>query len=358
MKNIRFLSADKRQFANAVKKNVNDYFKENHISDKGNWKMVVKLIVMLSLYLVPFVIVLVMPINDWLALALTVVMGIGLAGTGMSVMHDAVHEAFSEKKWVNKLLGATMYLLGSSVFTWKVQHNFLHHTYTNIAGYDEDIKSRVVLRMSPHTKLRWIHRFQYVYFFLFYSLMTLSKLVGDFMQLNSYNKKGLTKQQQSNPAFEYIRMALVKIVYLVVVIGLPLYFTDFTWWQIVIGFLSMHLTAGLIMSVVFQLAHVVEGTTLPLPNESGNIENEWAIHQVLTTSDFARQNLLLGWYIGGLNFQIEHHLFPNICHIHYRKISYIVEKTAKEFNIAYNLKPSFGDAFMSHVRMLKKFGTA
>ncbi len=356
MKNIRFLNEDRKQFAAAVRKNVSNYFKEQEISDKGNWRMVLKLVAMLSLYLIPFILILAVPMNAWLAFTLAILMGIGLAGAGMSVMHDAVHDAFSEKKWLNKLLGGSMYLLGGSVFTWKVQHNFLHHTYTNIEGYDEDIKSRVILRLSPHSRLRFIHRFQYIYFFLIYSLMTLTKMVNDFDQLWRYNKSGITKQQSAHPMLEYVKMATMKIAYLALIIGLPLFFTNFSWWQVLLGFFMMHLTAGLIMSVIFQMAHVVEGTDLPLPNKEGNIENDWAIHQVLTTSDFARKNLFLGWYIGGLNFQIEHHLFPNICHIHYRKISYIVEKTAKEYNIEYNLKPSFSNAFISHIRMLKKFG--
>jgi linoleoyl-CoA desaturase len=128
------------------------------------------------------------------------------------------------------------------------------------------------------------------------------------------------------------------------------------WGFVLLGFLTMHLTGGGIMAIIFQMAHIAQEADQPLLNAEGNIENEWAIHELLTTVNFSRNNRVLGWYIGGLNFQIEHHLFPNICHVHYRKISPIVERTAKEFGLRYNLKPGFFGAIASHTRMLKVLG--
>ncbi len=186
--------------------------------------------------------------------------------------------------------------------------------------------------------------------------MTLSKLVTDFGQLIEYNKEGITEEQQRKPQTEIIRLIIAKLIYLSVIIGLPIVFSDFSWWQVLIGFAILHITAGIIMSTVFQMAHVVEGTEQPLPNADGIIPNEWAVHELHTTSDFARNNLFLNWYIGGLNFQIEHHLFPNICHIHYRKIAPIVEQTAREFGLTYNLKPTFLNALASHIKRLKTLG--
>jgi linoleoyl-CoA desaturase len=145
-------------------------------------------------------------------------------------------------------------------------------------------------------------------------------------------------------------------VYFFTAIGLPIIFSGFTWWQVLLGFFIMHCTAGMIMSIVFQMAHIVEGVDQPIPNPSGNIENEWAIHQLQTTANFSRRSRIMNWFIGGLNFQIEHHLFPNICHIHYRKISHIVEKTALEYGLQYNMKTTFVHALVSHTRMLKSLG--
>jgi linoleoyl-CoA desaturase len=355
---IKFVCSDKHQqhFTAALRKNVNDYFRTNGISTKGDTALVVQTLVMLALYIVPFIVLLTMPMSVWIALLLAIIMGIGIAGIGMGTMHDAVHGSYSRKEWVNKMFGGTLYLLGSYVLNWKIQHNILHHTYTNIEGRDEDIASRGPIRLSEHAPLRKIHRYQYIHAFFFYGLLTLAKLVKDFTQLAKYNKEGITKQHHSNPKFEYAKMVIVKVTYLFVVIGLPIIFTGFSWWQVLLGFFIMHWVAGCILSTVFQMAHVVEGTEQPLPNANGVIENDWAIHELLTTADFGRNNRFLTWYSGGLNFQIEHHLFPHICHIHYHQIAPIVEKTAKEFGYPYNAKPSLLAALASHIRRLKELG--
>jgi len=360
MNTIHFTKEDKSHetFTSALKKNVNNYFKENHISTTANTTMVIKTIVMVSLYLVPFVLLLIYDPTVWIAILLVVLMGIGIAGTGMGVMHDAVHGAYSKKQWVNKLLGSSLYLLGSNVLNWKIQHNVLHHTYTNINDYDEDIESKGPIRLAEQAPLKKIHKYQYIHAFFFYGLMTLVKTYNDFPQLAKYNRMGLTKGQKLTPWKEYTKMLFRKVLYMVLILGLPLYFTSFNWWQVLIGFFIMHWVAGFILAVVFQLAHVVEGAEQPVLDANGDIDNEFAIHQLLTTSDFARNNWFLNWFVGGLNFQVEHHLFPTICHVHYKNLSYIVEKTAKEFNLPYNLKPSFTASFKSHVKRLKELGRA
>ena len=358
MKAIKFAGNEpwQKQFASAVRHNVNNYFRENGISTKGNFTLVTQTIANLAMYIVPFVLLLLVPINPWLALPLVIVMGIGMAGIGMCVMHDGVHGSFSASDRLNKIMGGTMYLLGSNVFNWRLQHNILHHAYTNVQGFDEDIAAKGPIRLSEYTPLKKIHRFQHIHAFFFYGLMTIAKLVGDFRQLANYNREGMTKNHGVSPRWEYVKMVIVKMLYLSTFIGLPLLFTGYTWWQILLGFFIMHWTAGCILSTIFQMAHVVEGAREFQPGPDGIIRTEWAIHELQTTSDFARGNGLLNWYIGGLNFQIEHHLFPNICHVHYRKIAPIVERTAHDFGLPYNLKPSFRSALGSHIRRLQQLG--
>lgn len=358
MKTVRFVSTDKREqeFAAAVKKNVNDYFRKSGISIKGGVTILVQTAIMLLLYLLPFLFILIVPMNAWMALVLVVVMGFGMAGIGMTVMHDAVHGSYSDHDWVNKFFGGTMYILGSNVLTWKIQHNVLHHTFTNIEGLDQDIASKGPIRLSEHSPLRKIHYYQHVHAFFFYGLMTFLKLVRDFAQLIEFKKAGLTAQQHINPVAEYVKMVFTKLVYLFVIIGLPILLTPFAWWQVLLGFFLVHWTAGCILSTVFQMAHVVEGAQQLLPNKDGVIACEWAVHELITTADFARDNHFLNWYVGGLNFQIEHHLFPHVSHVHYRRIAPIVEKTAADFGLPYNLKPSLLDALKSHIRRLRSLG--
>ncbi len=356
MQIIKFTSniSKEHQFVVELRKKVNNYFKQNNISPKANSKMILKTIILLSSYLAPFIIILIFKPHLLIAIGLTVLMGIGIAGIGMGVMHDACHGAYSKKHWVNNLLGGSLYLLGSNVLNWKIQHNVLHHTYTNISGFDEDIDDKGPIRLSENKPLKWYHKYQFIYAFLFYGLMTITMLTNDFTRLLKYHKQGLLKSQNKKMGREFTKMLLRKIIYLTVIIGLPLWLTDYSIWQILFGFFIMHWTASIILSFVFQMAHVVEGAQQPLPEV--NMHVEWSVHQLNTTADFARNNKLLSWYVGGLNFQIEHHLFPNICHIHYKNIAPIVEQTAKEFGLQYNIQPTFRSALLSHIYRLKELG--
>lgn len=353
---VKFTSNNKLEnaYVKTLRKNVNNYFKMNHLSTKGNSAMVIKSFLLLSLYLVPFIIILIVPAKLYVVLLLDVLMGIGIAGVGMGVMHDACHGAYSKRRWVNNLFAGTLYLLGSNVLNWKIQHNVLHHTYTNISGLDEDIDNKGPIRLSEHKPLRKYHKYQFLYAFIFYGLMTITMLTNDFIRLYKYHKAGLVKSQNKKMARELIKMFIRKSIYLTIIIGLPLWFTHYNFWQILIGFLIMHWVAGIILSFVFQMAHVVEGADQRLLDEE--MKTDWSVHQLNTTADFARHNKLLSWYVGGLNFQIEHHLFPNICHIHYPEIAPIVESTTREFGLKYNLKPSFSNAMLSHIYRLKALG--
>ncbi|HET6225617.1 MAG TPA: fatty acid desaturase [Bacteroidia bacterium] len=356
MKTIKFVNKDKGLFTATLRKNVNDYFQKNKLSQKGNWKMLLKALAMLVLYFGPFIILLMLPISGWLIFPISIVMGIGMSGIGMSVMHDAVHGSFSNFAWLNKLFGASMYFIGGNTFNWKVQHNLLHHTYTNIEGYDEDIDPKGVLRLSEKSELKKVHRYQHIYAFFLYCLMTLSRTVNEFKQLYRYNKKGFTRQQGSTPKKEMTKLVITKIAYLGVFLILPMLIAPASWWVILLWFVTMHLTAGLFMTTVFQMAHLVEEAEQPTPNDVGVIENEWTIHELETTANFARKSRIFGWMIGGLNYQVEHHLFPYISHIHYRNISPIVKQTALEFGVRYNENKTFFGAIGSHIRMLKKLG--
>jgi len=358
MEVVKFRSenSNEKEFAREVKKRVRSYFKDNNISIHGNLNMYLKTVVMLGIYLVPFILVLTIPLTPWSALGMAFLMGIGEAGIGMSVMHDGAHKAYSSKAWVNKLAASTMFLLGSNTFNWKIQHNMQHHTFTNMYDFDPDISTKAVIRLSEHSILKKYHRFQHLYSFFLYGLMTLMRLFGDMGVLLKHNRAGITKEQKSKPKLELFKLATTKLIYLGILFGLPLLLTAFTFWQVLLGFAVMQMTVGMIMSTVFQMAHVVEGTYQPLPDENNVIHSEWLVHQLRATSDFGRKNGLLSWYIGGLDYQVEHHMFTNISHVHYPAIAPIIEATAKEFGFKYNLKPNVLHALVSHYRRLKELG--
>jgi linoleoyl-CoA desaturase len=347
-----------REFSTTVNKRVGDYFKKNGLSRHANAEMVLKTLIMFSAYFIPYGLIVagVVTGTGWLLLSVLII-GLGLAGIGLSVMHDAVHGAYSKKKWVNTLVGYSMNLIGANAFNWKIQHNVLHHTYTNVHEEDEDISPRGVLRLTPHSDWKWFHKYQFLYAWFLYGLMTIAWMTfKDFTRMNKYDKTGLTKMNNGNVAKEWVILILTKIVYVSYIFVIPVVFTPLAWWQILIGIFMMHYIAGFILAVIFQPAHVIEGTEFPLPDESHQLENNWAIHQLITTTNFGNRSRWFSWYVGGLNFQIEHHLFPNVCHVHYRKISGIVEQTAREFGLPYKSARTFVDALSGHARLLKQLG--
>ena len=353
---VRFATPDRSAFSATLRQRVNQYFKDNNITRFGNREMVVKTVVLLGVYLAAYVLILTLPINPWWMLPLVVAMGFSKAGIGMSVMHDALHGSYSKNKRVNQWIGYTTYMVGANPSVWKIQHNLLHHTYTNIHGLDEDIDDKAIIRLSEHAPLRWFHRYQHIYGMFLYGGMTLLMTVNDLFKLLRYRRKGFVKKQSMRFGQEFTKLIATKIFYFFFILGLPMLVTALTWWQVLLGFLLMHLIAGYVLSIIFQMAHIVEGAHQPLPADDNAMENTWAIHQLETTANFARHNRILNWYVGGLNFQVEHHLFPHICHVHYRQLSDIVRKTAEDFQLPYHMNPSFRYALRSHLRTLRSLG--
>ena len=353
---IKFSRVDSAKFFRTLNKRINSYFKDNNIKKTGNWKLYGKAMVMFALFIIPLILIYTLDLSGWVQGLFMVIIGIGMAGVGMNVMHDANHESFSSKKWVNKLMGSSIYILAGNDYNWKVQHNVLHHTYTNIQGHDEDIDAGRIIRFSKHAKWLKIHKYQKYYAFFLYGLLTVNwAITTDFKQSYHYLKKKLSYGKFPNPATQCTKLIIGKVIYYAVWVALPL-FLGFAWWQVLIGFLIMHYTAGIILSVVFQLAHVMPNTEMPLPDADGNMKNTWAIHQLYTTSNFAPKNWFVRYFTGGLNRQVEHHLFSNISHIHYSKIAKIVKETAKEFNLPYNEYNTMWKALKEHYRQLNVLG--
>lgn len=354
---LRF-SSNNREFIATLNKRVNDYFRLNNVSKQANSEMIIKTIFMFLLYLVPYALIVTEIVTGpWLLLSMVILMAFGLSGIGLSVMHDANHGAYSKKKWLNTTIGYSLNFIGANAFNWKMQHNVLHHTFTNVHEHDEDISPRGALRLTPHTRWKGIHRYQYIYAWFLYGFMTIVWLFfKDFTRIVKYGKNGMAKTQNANITREWFILIAFKLVYVAYIFVLPLLFTSLLWWQILIGILVMHYITGFILAIIFQPAHVTESTEFPLPDDTNAFENDWAIHQLITTTNFGNKSRWFSWFVGGLNFQIEHHLFPAICHVHYRKISGIVQDTAREFGLPYHSTDTFLGALLGHGRLLYKLG--
>ena len=355
---IKFSSKANLEFVKELRLKTNAYFKDNNISKQGNYNLLIKSVFMISLYIIPFGLMFV-GWTDSVAIHLLewALMGFGMAGIGMVLMHDANHGSYSKQSWVNKLLSKSIYFIGGYPANWRHQHNTLHHGFTNIQDHDEDIDPVGIVRLSPHKPLYKIHRFQHIYAWLLYGLMTISwATYRDFVQLFRYLKDKSFKTMKKPKAILFMDLILAKIVYFSVFLVLPLVFTPFSWYWIVAGFLLMHFVCGFVLAIIFQTAHVMTSTDYPLPNEQGEMETNWAVHQLMTTTDYSPKSKIFSWFIGGLNYQVEHHLFPQISHVHYDKLSQLVKTTAEKYQIPYLVERNFFGALANHYRMLKVLG--
>ncbi len=351
----KFRNQKASNFHQELKKRVNQYFIDNKKASTGNWSLYFKAILFWTLYIALYVHVVFFTPGDWIALGECLMMGGLTAAIGFNVMHDGGHSSFSNSKLLNKIAAYSVNALGASGIMWNNKHNIIHHTYTNIDGVDDDIEIPM-LRMCETQKRYKIHRYQHIYVWFLYTLLLI---IWVFM--TDY-KKYFTKKVGDVPikkmsAFDHFAFWIAKVGYMAMMVVLPIYMVGFVSW--VIGFLTMSMFAGFVLSIVFQLAHTVEHTSFPVPAEGTNdIENEWALHQLETTANFATRNKLISWLVGGLNFQIEHHLFPKISHVHYPAISKIIKNTCKEFNVKYNEYQKMRQAIWSHATYLKRMGAA
>ncbi|WP_232730392.1 acyl-CoA desaturase [Lacinutrix sp. Bg11-31] len=319
--------------------------------------MVIKTIIMLSLFTVPLALLSSGLVTaTWQLFTLYILSGFGMAGIGMGVMHDAIHGSYSKNKNVNKLLSYSFNLIGGDATVWRIQHNVLHHTYTNIDHADDDLNAPFFLRFSPHAKHYKSHQYQHLYIWFFYGISTISWITTkDFVRLKRYRDMGfLNKKNEYKKAL--ISMTAWKLAYYTYAIVLPMVLLPFAWYTILLAFICMHFVTGLLVSTVFQVAHIMHDNTFPLPDEDGAMNNNWYAHQFATTCNFAPKSKFLFWLLGGLNYQVEHHVLPDVCHVHYQNLAEIVKETAIEFGMPYHVKKSFFQAIVDHTKTLKQLG--
>src|SRR5690606_28534102 len=352
MATVKFNNKD-AVFFPSLKQRVNEYFEKNQIQSTGNFKLFSKTIILFTLLIALYVIlVFFTPSNGWLSLALCALMGVVVAAIGFNVMHDGAHGSYSSRKWVNESMAHSLNLLGGVSFIWKQKHNINHHSYTNVEGMDDDIDIKPFIRVHEGQKKYWFHRYQHIYGLLLYGITYFFWVFyNDFKKYFSGKIAEHTKMQKL-AWWEHVVFWATKLFYVAAFIVFPIYNVGLA--DTIIGYVLMVVITGITISVVFQLAHIVEDMEFVNPEgKSMKIESEWAIHQLQTTSNFATKNKFICWLLGGLNFQVEHHLFPRISHIHYPALNAIVKDTCREFNITYKEFPTLRQALFSHIVYLK-----
>ena len=353
-KKLRF--AKNSGFHADLRRRVDELFQETDLQERDCPQMYAKTAILLISFFCLYSVLVFAAQTWWQVLPLCITLGVVTAGIGFGIQHDGAHHAYSHSLWVNKLMAMSLDLIGGSSYIWHWKHDVFHHTYTNIAGYDMDLEVGIFGRLSPsHPRLAF-HRWQHYYLWLLYGLLAIKWHFYDDFYCLITGKIGDRSYPQPKRG-DLAILLIGKFVFFTLAFAIPSFFHPL--WLVLASYGLVAATMGVVLSVVFQLAHVVEEADFPLPVEdSCVIEKDWAIHQIETTVNFCRNNILLTWFLGGLNFQVEHHLFPNICHVNYPVISKVVEQTCQDFGVQYNQHDSLWAGFSSHFRWLRRMGTS
>jgi linoleoyl-CoA desaturase len=341
-------------FYQVLRARVEQYFQTTGRKRRDCPRMYLKTALILAWFAASYVL-LVFVMKAWyLSVPAAVLLGVSMAAIGFNIQHDGGHRAYSDRAWVNRLMALSLDMLGGSSYMWARKHNGIHHTFSNITGHDDDIDIGIFGRLSPHQRRLRFHRLQQFYLWPLYGFLPLKwQVYDDFRDLVTGRVGGQPHAQPKG--WDLVTFVGGKGLFFSLAVVIPLLLHPA--WAVLLFFLAASFVQGVILSAVFQLAHCVEEASFPLPSaETGRMEASWAVHQVETTVDFARGSRWLSWFVGGLNFQIEHHLFPQICHIHYPSISPLVEQTCREFGLRYVAHETLLASLASHFRWLRRMG--
>jgi linoleoyl-CoA desaturase len=341
-------------FLRELRQRVDRYFQSAGLEPRDCPQMYLKGALVFGWFAVSYVVLVFLAGTWWLALASAISLGLAMAAVGFNIQHDAGHQAYSRRKWINKLLALTLDLLGGSSYVWAKKHNSVHHCFVNITGHDDDINIGIFGRLTPHQEHLKFHRFQHFYLWFLYGLLpTKWQFYDDFHDVISGWISGHRFRRPRG--WDLVTLIAGKALFFSLALAIPLLLHPA--WAVLVFYALASFVQGVTLSVVFQLAHCVEEAAFPLPApDTSRMEAAWAVHQVETTVDFARDNRILSWIIGGLNFQIEHHLFPRISHVHYPALAPLVEETCREFGVRYIAHQTFRASVASHYRWLRRLG--
>jgi linoleoyl-CoA desaturase len=341
-------------FHTELKGRISAYFEEVGKSTTGDFKIFMKAVILMVAFAFIYIHLVFFTPNAFWAILESVLLGCVVAAIGFNVMHDGAHGSFSKYKWVNMFAAFSLNILGGNSFMWNMKHNIIHHAFTNVDGVDDDIDIQPWMRMSESQKKYKMHKYQHFYFWFLYSLLYIFWIFVLDYQKYFKSKVGTMPLKKMTISDHFVFWGF-KLFHAFLFVGLPIYMVGFTDW--LISFVIFTCVAGFVLSIVFQLAHTVEHTAFPVANmETGKLDDEWAIHQIKTTANFATNNKLVSWLVGGLNFQIEHHLFPKISHVHYPAISKIIKQACQEHGIHYIEYARVRYAVASHVAFLRQMG--
>jgi linoleoyl-CoA desaturase len=344
--------ADAASFPKVLRRRLDRFFAEQNISPKADLAMWVKIATGLAVLASSWIALYAFRPDSWKFVGLYVLGGLAQTFLLLNIAHDSNHNAISSAPTVNKTLNYVFDLCGISSYMWRILHHRGHHSCVNVTGEDDALTGRGLLRFTPHDPLTPLQRFQHIYALLLYALFSLDYVFVRDFECFFFPSHDYLKTK--HPLREYFVLFAGKAFYLTYMLILPVLVLGKSVWLVGGAFLLVHLIIGLSVSLVFQTTHTVDGTYFP--EGRGEFENS-VYHIFATTADYATTNPVVGWFAGGLNHHIVHHLCPFVCHTHYAPLTQIVKETAAEFGIPYRQHPTMTRAIWHHLVLLKQLGS-
>ncbi len=335
-----------------LRKEVNSYFSDKKISMFANNEMIFKIILWLTLWVITYITIILTKDHFFLAVCCGFLHMFTHVMIAFNITHDANHDAiFKSKKW-NTFFGYFIELLGVNRNLWILSHNQEHHTYINVHEHDNNIQGYKILRLTPEDKWYKHHKYQWLYAPFVYGLSTLNyAIIRDYKMLAKYISSSKVK-----PSFKFLaEFFFFKILYYSYVFLIPVLVFKVSIWIVLTYFLIGHFINGLFLALIFVTGHLTENTMYP-EVENNIVDNNWSSHVIQTTGDYAVTVPFMQWFVGGINLHVAHHLFPRVCHVHYKKISPVIKNVAQKHGIEYREIPGFFEALKSHFMLLKKLG--
>jgi linoleoyl-CoA desaturase len=336
-----------------LKRRVDAYFTSRNIEPTRAPGMRLKTAIILGWFVGSYLLLAYWAASPWTAIPLAISLGLAVAGIGFNIQHDGNHGGYSRNRRLNAAMAFTLDVVGGSSYVWSWKHNVFHHSNPNLVGLDVDIDIQPFCRLAPTQKRRPWHRFQHLYIWPLYAFLAVKwHFIDDFKDVaqGTVGGQGFPRPK----GWKLFSFLAGKLLFVGWAFVLPALFHPV--WKVILFYALASAVVSLTLAIVFQLAHAVDGADFPRLDSEGRAATEWAAHQVRTSMDFAPGNRLLSWYIGGLNFQIEHHLFPRVCHVHLKDLAPIVQQTCREFDVPYNVEPTALGALAAHGRWLYRLG--
>ena len=321
----------------------------------ANRRMIMKVGFYLLSFIVLYTLLLSTSFNLVLFYILYLAMGLNVLFIGFNISHDAAHNAIFKSRKLNEMLYFISFnLQGNNGYIWKKYHIESHHVYTNVYGSDIDVVKNPLLRMTKAQPHRPWHKYQYIYapfLYLFYSINWF--FVRDLLLV--FRKSARTINLGKIPNKEIAILVVNKLLYLTYMVVIPVIVLPFGLVPVLIAFILNHFMVSLVFCGVLGCSHLADETYHYTEADESRVDDSWATLQLRTSLDYNADSPLANFFLGGFNAHTLHHLFPNICHIHYLKMVPILRQTAKEYGLTYNEAP-YSHAIRSHFKFLRKMG--